>query len=442
MLVKSSIWAAIFMAFAPPFFAQSQPNAQSVAIHFLDDAPKIDGALDDWDMTAAATWRIEQQAPKYRNTAQAQLGYDEDHLYGAFHVADANLVEIETASGTPRLHLNDGVELYLDSRADSRKTMDGNDFQILMDLRGRVVVLRGGDKYQLMVHESLVPKDTMTQLFSIRTAAQQRGSVNDTSDHDAGFSVEFAIPWATLGLRPREGLPLRLDFCNTDNDTLTDFRPIPEGVILPPFSFQSITGETDFGFPDRWLPATLTGRASWLHRLERRAGRHGLALIFFGTFVLLPGLGWLAWRNFRLSQQVRARTDLQENLLALVAAPAPNEGDEAPAAAPAPSSANWPLILSARQIVQEKMDEDLTPSALASLLFISLRQLQRVFRDELDTTPNHFIASLKMEHARELLQTGQANVTETAFAVGFADPSYFSKVFKKYHGASPREVAR
>lgn len=434
----SKFWAVALLVCAS-FEAKAQPGVAPFVIPFLDEPPRVDGSPDDWDMTAAPAWQVAGQQPKYRNTACARLGFDEDNLYGVFAVEDGNLIEIETSPGTPRLHLNDGVELYLDTRADSRQTMDGNDFQILMDVRGRTVVLRGGDKYQLVTLESRVPKDTVTQVFSIRTAAQQRGTVNDTTDRDAGFSVEFSIPWAALGIRPRDGLPLRLDLCLNDNDTLMDFRPVPEGVVIQPLSFQSITGSVDFGFPDTWLAARLIGQAGWLHRLERRAGRHGLALIFVGAFVLLPGLGWLAWRNFRLGQQVKSRADLPQNMAALVA---PSEAETLPPNEPTTVGPNWPLVLAARKIVEENMEEDLTPSVLAGRLFVSLRQLQRVFRDELGTTPNQFIASLKMEQALALLRSGQSNVTEAAFAVGFSDPSYFSKVFKKYHGVPPREVAR
>jgi AraC-like DNA-binding protein len=38
-----------------------------------------------------------------------------------------------------------------------------------------------------------------------------------------------------------------------------------------------------------------------------------------------------------------------------------------------------------------------------------------------------------------LLEDGSFNVSEVAFAVGFNDPKYFTKSFKKQFGKSPRE---
>jgi AraC-like DNA-binding protein len=44
-----------------------------------------------------------------------------------------------------------------------------------------------------------------------------------------------------------------------------------------------------------------------------------------------------------------------------------------------------------------------------------------------------------MERAAAMLREGKQNVSEVAWALGFTDPAYFSKVFKKYFGRSPKE---
>ena len=45
-----------------------------------------------------------------------------------------------------------------------------------------------------------------------------------------------------------------------------------------------------------------------------------------------------------------------------------------------------------------------------------------------------------MEHAAELLRGGRWNVSEAAWQLGYQDSSYFSRVFKKYHGVSPKSM--
>ncbi|TKG96607.1 hybrid sensor histidine kinase/response regulator [Puteibacter caeruleilacunae] len=56
-----------------------------------------------------------------------------------------------------------------------------------------------------------------------------------------------------------------------------------------------------------------------------------------------------------------------------------------------------------------------------------------------DHTANEFIRTIKMKKAAKLIKEGHMRINEIAWAVGFADPKYFSKVFKSYHGVSPSD---
>ena len=44
-----------------------------------------------------------------------------------------------------------------------------------------------------------------------------------------------------------------------------------------------------------------------------------------------------------------------------------------------------------------------------------------------------------MEKAKQYIQEGKKNLTEVAFMVGYDDYTYFSRVFRKSTGMSPRE---
>ncbi len=52
------------------------------------------------------------------------------------------------------------------------------------------------------------------------------------------------------------------------------------------------------------------------------------------------------------------------------------------------------------------------------------------------------IRSMRLEKAKELLETTHKNVSEVCFEVGFNNPGYFSKVFKKEFGVSPSSLQR
>lgn len=56
---------------------------------------------------------------------------------------------------------------------------------------------------------------------------------------------------------------------------------------------------------------------------------------------------------------------------------------------------------------------------------------------EMDVAFNDFLNAVRITHARNLL-LGGCSVEETAEKCGFSDPSYFSKVFKKFVGTTPK----
>ena len=48
-----------------------------------------------------------------------------------------------------------------------------------------------------------------------------------------------------------------------------------------------------------------------------------------------------------------------------------------------------------------------------------------------------YIRDQRLRKANEMLKTGELNVTEVAYAVGFTDPSYFTKVYFDYFKENP-----
>jgi len=100
------------------------------------------------------------------------------------------------------------------------------------------------------------------------------------------------------------------------------------------------------------------------------------------------------------------------------------------------------FINQAQMFVLTKLDQNISSAELADELAISLRQLQRIFKEKLDTTPTNFITTLKMEEAAKMLLKSNNNISEIAYALGFTDPAYFTRLFKKYFGKSPSEFTK
>ena len=69
--------------------------------------------------------------------------------------------------------------------------------------------------------------------------------------------------------------------------------------------------------------------------------------------------------------------------------------------------------------------------------------LCRLFRQELHTTPHKYLANLRLQAAADILRVESGrSITEIARMCGYHDPLYFSRMFKKRYGVSPREYAK
>lgn len=74
--------------------------------------------------------------------------------------------------------------------------------------------------------------------------------------------------------------------------------------------------------------------------------------------------------------------------------------------------------------------------------------VRKLFQKETGATPLEFLTGERMKLAKNLLQSGISNqysaytVSQIAEACGFAEPLYFSRVFKKYYGISPTEYTK
>lgn len=82
--------------------------------------------------------------------------------------------------------------------------------------------------------------------------------------------------------------------------------------------------------------------------------------------------------------------------------------------------------------------EPVTLTDVAAAAYMSERTLLRAFSATLDTTPMQYLTGVRIRRAEELLRTTDASVTEIAGLVGIEDSNYFTRLFKKWNGVSPR----
>ncbi|MGN0745901.1 MAG: response regulator [Aristaeellaceae bacterium] len=96
------------------------------------------------------------------------------------------------------------------------------------------------------------------------------------------------------------------------------------------------------------------------------------------------------------------------------------------------------LVNRVHQLVRENyQDESLSPSGIAQALSMNASYLSDAFRRYGGETLSHCITRVRMEKAGELLSGSDRSLTEVMEQVGYKDPYYFSKRFKKYFGCTP-----
>ncbi len=98
-----------------------------------------------------------------------------------------------------------------------------------------------------------------------------------------------------------------------------------------------------------------------------------------------------------------------------------------------------PQIEEAVELMEANIEEPLGADELASLVGISRRQLERLFRKHLDTVPSKYYLKLRLEQARKLLQETTTSVVEVGIACGFSNASHFSTAYKNHFDKTPRE---
>lgn len=102
-----------------------------------------------------------------------------------------------------------------------------------------------------------------------------------------------------------------------------------------------------------------------------------------------------------------------------------------------PHADSPPALERLKQYVEFHMAEPVSLCHLAEFARLSPATVGRLFRRHLGTTPVTWIMRVKIERARLLLRTRRLSVAEVARAVGFTDPYYFSKCFRRVTGQSP-----
>lgn len=96
-----------------------------------------------------------------------------------------------------------------------------------------------------------------------------------------------------------------------------------------------------------------------------------------------------------------------------------------------------PKLSQVIQMMEQNLEEPISPSILAKDVGMSTRQLERLFRRYLNRSPKRYYMELRLQKARNLLMQTDMSVINVALACGFTSPSHFSKCYRAHYDTTP-----
>lgn len=99
-------------------------------------------------------------------------------------------------------------------------------------------------------------------------------------------------------------------------------------------------------------------------------------------------------------------------------------------------------ITKALELLSGKIEREWGIAGLAKECGISESRFTHLFNQITGTPPREYIENLRLQQAREYLETSPMSIGQTADAVGFGSQSYFTRRFVKSIGCTPYEYRR
>jgi transcriptional regulator GlxA family with amidase domain len=90
-------------------------------------------------------------------------------------------------------------------------------------------------------------------------------------------------------------------------------------------------------------------------------------------------------------------------------------------------------------LMQANLGEPLSTEDIAGLVGVSRRQLERLFKQHLDTLPSRWYLEQRLQRARRMLQQSSQSILQIGLGCGFTSGAHFSNAYRGFFGRTPRD---
>ncbi len=90
-------------------------------------------------------------------------------------------------------------------------------------------------------------------------------------------------------------------------------------------------------------------------------------------------------------------------------------------------------------IIDQEYSKNLTLENISERVFLTTQYLGLLFTKEMGVTFNQYLTDIRLERAKELLETTNIRISDISHYVGINNPSYFNKLFKKKFLVTPAQ---
>lgn len=97
-------------------------------------------------------------------------------------------------------------------------------------------------------------------------------------------------------------------------------------------------------------------------------------------------------------------------------------------------------VMKIKEYIEENFsDNSLSLETISNECSYNKKYISRIFKQKFGIGISQYITRIRIQYACTLMERGFTSVSDIAFQSGFSEPMYFSKVFKKIMGVSPKE---